>query len=273
MTAIERLIRTAEGEVGYLEKNTNAQLDASKANAGYKNYTKYARDLDALFVYNTPKQGYSWCDIFVDWLFIHTFGLDFGMRMLCQPMGGYGAGCTESARYFRNAGRFFKAPQVGNQVFFTKDKGQTFYHTGILVAMDDKYIYTIEGNTSSKTGVVENGGSVEKKRYPKNYAYIGGYGRPRYELIPDMPEEEKTMPDKDFQEKWNSAMAEYRKSLQDNDSAAYSKEAREWAVSNGLINGGDTMDDGSPNYMWDDFMSRQQFVAVLYRFARMCGLA
>lgn len=39
-----KLIKTAEAEVGYLEKATNAQLDSKTANAGYNNYTKYARD-------------------------------------------------------------------------------------------------------------------------------------------------------------------------------------------------------------------------------------
>ena len=115
MTPVERLIATARAEVGYLEKASNSQLDSKTGNAGYANFTKYARDLDQMGVYNGPKNGYAWCDVFSDWTFIKTFGLDVAMKMTCQPMGGYGAGCTESARYYKNAGRFYKSnPQPGD---------------------------------------------------------------------------------------------------------------------------------------------------------------
>ncbi len=64
-----------------------------------------------------------------------------------------------------------------------------------------------------------------------------------------------------------------RKELQDNDSGKYSEEARAWAVSTGLIQGNGTTINGEPNYMWQDFMDRQQFITVLYRFAKMMGKA
>ena len=44
MTAIDKLIQTADNEVGYLEKSSNSQLDDKTANAGMNNYTKYWRD-------------------------------------------------------------------------------------------------------------------------------------------------------------------------------------------------------------------------------------
>lgn len=59
-----------------------------------------------------------------------------------------------------------------------------------------------------------------------------------------------------------------RKELQDNDSSAWSAEAREWAVSSGLIQG-----SGSDNYMWEDLLTREQMVTLLYRFAQMMGRA
>ena len=46
VTAVERLIRTARNEIGYLEKATNSQLDNKTANAGFNDWNKYARDLD-----------------------------------------------------------------------------------------------------------------------------------------------------------------------------------------------------------------------------------
>ena len=44
-------------------------------------------------------------------------------------------------------------------------------------------VFTIEGNTSSAAGVVENGGAVASKSYSLTYNRIGGYGRPNYSLI------------------------------------------------------------------------------------------
>lgn len=40
-TAIDAVIRIAQGEVGYLEKDSAADLDSKTANAGINNYTKY----------------------------------------------------------------------------------------------------------------------------------------------------------------------------------------------------------------------------------------
>lgn len=184
MTGAEKLLETARAEIGYLEKASNAQLDDKTANAGHNNWTRYTRDLDALGVYNGKKNGYAWCDMFVDWCFIRTFGLEAGMQLTCQPMGGYGAGCTESARYYRQKGRFVTSgPQPGDQIFFTRDGGGTMYHTGLVEKVAGGRVYTIEGNTSSAAGVVENGGAVRDKSYPLTYAQIGGYGRPDWSLV------------------------------------------------------------------------------------------
>lgn len=190
MTTVERLLATAHGELGYLEKASNAQLDSKAANAGHANYTKYARDLDKLGVYHAKKNGFAWCDMFVDWCFIQTFGLETAMKMTCQPMGGYGAGCTASAQYYKKAGRFFKTgPQPGDQIFFSKDGGANMYHTGLVQKVENNRVYTSEGNTSSEAGVVENGGAVREKSYSISYNKIAGYGRPDYSLAP-MEEEE-----------------------------------------------------------------------------------
>lgn len=71
-----------------------------------------------------------------------------------------------------------------------------------------------------------------------------------------------------FKELWG----EMRKELQDNDSSKYSEEARAWAISTGLIAGNGEVIDGEPNYMWADILTREQFVTVLYRFAKKMGM-
>jgi hypothetical protein len=67
-----RLISIAEAEIGYREKASNAQLDSKNANSGSKNYQKYGRDLNKAGYYNGNKNGYEWCDQFVDWCFLQA---------------------------------------------------------------------------------------------------------------------------------------------------------------------------------------------------------
>jgi len=73
--------------------------------------------------------------------------------------------------------------------------------------------------------------------------------------------------------KFRELFLEMRSDLQDNDASTYSEEARAWATSNGIIQGGGDMADGNPNYMWEDLLTREQMVTVLYRFAQLMGKA
>jgi hypothetical protein len=173
------LIKVALEQVGYLEKKSNSNLESKTGNAGYKNFTKYAADLDKIDgFYNTPKNGYAWCAVFVDWCMVKTFGVNEAKRISYHT--NCGAGCTQSARQYKNKGRLYKTPKVGDEIFF-KDTSGDCYHTGLVYAVDALYVYTIEGNTSSASGVVDNGGAVAKKKYAKTYSKIYGYGRPLYD--------------------------------------------------------------------------------------------
>ena len=71
---IDKLIATAEAELGYLEKKSNKNLDDKTANAGSNNYTKYNRDLKAWTGVGSISA--QWCQAFVDWVFITAFGLE-----------------------------------------------------------------------------------------------------------------------------------------------------------------------------------------------------
>lgn len=185
MKSIERLLLIAAGEVGYLEKKTNAQLNDKTANAGSANFTKYARDLDKLKFYNGPKNGFAWCAVFADWCFVEAFGLETALKMTGQSLGGYGAGCGESVRYYQKIGRFYRYnPQAGDQIFFADGKGG-MAHTGLVERVSGGRVYTIEGNTSGASGVVANGGGVCRKSYSLTYARIAGYGRPKFEIVED----------------------------------------------------------------------------------------
>ena len=178
---VSKLIEIATAEVGYLEKASNSNLDSKTGNAGSGNWTKYARDLAKIEgFYNGNKNGYAWCDVFVDWCFVQAFGLAEAKKLLNH--GQYGAGCVYSAQYFRNDNRFYQSPKIGDVIFFGS-KGEE-YHTGIVYNVDKDNVYTIEGNTSGDSGVVANGGGVWKKTYAIGYGKIVGYGRPNYDAEP-----------------------------------------------------------------------------------------
>ena len=80
MKAIDKLIATAEAELGYLEKKSNKDLDDKTANAGSSNYTKYNRDLKAWTGVGSISA--QWCQAFVDWVFITAFGLEGAKKLI-----------------------------------------------------------------------------------------------------------------------------------------------------------------------------------------------
>lgn len=166
-----RLLAIAAAEIGYHEKASNAYLDDKTANSGSNNWTKYARDLAAAGYYNGNKNGYAWCDVFVDWCFYQLAGKDAtkAQWLECQT-GPYGAGCIFSSYYYRQAGRFSNTPVVGAQIFFGKLEKEE--HTGIVEKFDDTYVYTIEGNSSDQ---------VIRRTYRRDNSKIVGYGLPRFD--------------------------------------------------------------------------------------------
>lgn len=182
MNELDKVISIAMQEEGYLEKKSNKDLDDKIKNAGSNNYTKYARDLDNIKnFYNGKKNGYAWCDVFVDWCFVKAFGVDRALELLCQPTKSCGAGVGYSCDYYKAKGQFYTKPQIGDQIFFKNSSGVRT-HTGLVYNVDKNYVYTIEGNTSSVAGVVSNGGCVKRKQYKLSSTYIYGYGRPAYKI-------------------------------------------------------------------------------------------
>lgn len=181
---VDKVIKVAKGEVNYKEKESIMQLDDPSANAGDENFTKYSRDLDKLTdFYNGRKQGCSWCDIFVDWCFYKAYGVANARKLLCQPLKSLGAGCKYSMQYYKNKKQFYTTPAVGDQIFFANSSGEAG-HTGLVQKVTGSYVYTIEGNTSTTSGVVDNGGLVAEKQYSLKNKRILGYGRPKYDVRP-----------------------------------------------------------------------------------------
>lgn len=181
-----KVIAVLLAEVGYIEKRSREQLDDKTANAGFGNYTKYARDLDAIpGFYNGKKQGYAWCDMTVDWGFVQAYGEEEAKRLLCQPDSSSGAGCYYSARYFKRNGQFHeKDPKPGDQIFFWNEGKTSVAHTGLVVEVDSQYVTTVEGNTRDGENPMADGGGVRMEKYRLDDESIYGYGRPNYDPEP-----------------------------------------------------------------------------------------
>lgn len=152
-------------------------IDFALSQVGYKenpvNITKYSAEIDKNYpdFYNGKKQGAAWCDIFVDYCFLHEFGEEKALYLLCQPRHSTGAGCKFSAQFYKDNKRFFSAPQIGDQIFFFDNAG-VINHTGLVTKVTVDKVSTVEGNS---------GDMVKTHEYSISNKKIAGYGRPRYD--------------------------------------------------------------------------------------------
>lgn len=181
---ISEVLNVARNEEGYLEKswaayNENPDVIYDKtAGAGDDNVTKYAKEMDDLDLYNTPKNGYPWCKVFVDWCFVQALGLDRAGELLA----GWTAGVEQFFNWFESRGQIFDDARIGDLVIFGDND-----HIGFVIDVDYDRIYTIEGNTSGASGLVANGGAVVQKEYYRYSSYIKCYARPNYDGKPEPP--------------------------------------------------------------------------------------
>ncbi len=149
---------------GYLEKKSDAYLDDFKKNAGYNNYTKFARDVNN---WGQPGcQGQAWCAEFQFWKLVKIKGITKAL----QIMGGGFYNCVSITNWAKKNGTWHSTPKVGALVIFRKGS-----HVGSVQSFNKSGINTNEGNTSSEAGVVANGGAVRNKYYSINDPAIDGY--------------------------------------------------------------------------------------------------
>ena len=149
---------------GYLEKKSNAYLDDFKKNAGYNNYTKFARDVNS---WGQPGcQAQPWCAEYQFWKTVNVLGITRAL----QIMGGGFYNCKSITNHAKANGTWHSSPKVGALVIFRNGS-----HVGSVRSFDKTYVYTNEGNTSSVSGVVANGGACRNKQYKLTDSAIDGY--------------------------------------------------------------------------------------------------
>lgn len=185
MNTVDKVLKIAFDEVGYLEKSKTAYqknpdiIYEKTAGAGSDNITKYGKEMHDVYPSVMDFPAY-WCDAFVDWCFYKAYGVTTAKSLLHGNFDDY---TVNSCRMYQTKNALFDYPEIGDQVFFTKN-GTTSgcYHTGIVYDVDSNYFYTIEGNTTNSAIVERNGGCVAKKKY-KISQYKGKtfFGRPKYD--------------------------------------------------------------------------------------------
>ena len=160
-----------------MKPTCNQVIKLAQSQVGYKapgpgKRNKYSAYIDSHFptFYNGKKNGYDWCDVFVDYcvLYIAQNAKD-AEYVLCQPARSCGAGVDWSWKYYKAKKRTSKTPKAGCQIFLNKLK-----HTGIVYKVDSKYVYYVAGNEGGGHG------QVKKHKVLKTNKSIYGYGRPRY---------------------------------------------------------------------------------------------
>lgn len=166
MGTLNGLLKRAEAELGYIEKASNSNLDSKTGNKGTSNYTKYARDINALGLAGC--QGQPWCITFQFWLEVQEFGLEKALEHWHMNKKTYvGYNCFSTYNTFPSSKRS-KTPKLGAVVIFTQS------HAGRVVAINGNVFTTIEGN-SSPAPYDRNGGMVTKKTYNVNDSKIKGF--------------------------------------------------------------------------------------------------
>ncbi len=183
------LLAVAFSQLGYQEGPSAGSYSGTVASKG--NYTE--------FNYNAGNwldtYSYAWCASFVSWSLYQSRCTDqASYKYACRFNKGDTSciwkeySCTAWVSQLSNYTSYYKksaarggsyTPIYGDIIFFKNSQGPC--HVGIVVYVSGGRVYTIEGNTSSGTGVEANGGGVYFKSYSLSNSKIHGYGRLPYD--------------------------------------------------------------------------------------------
>ena len=213
-------------------------LGYSEADGRYKKIVDLYNAIRPLPVGYTLQYSDEWCAATVS-----AVGQALGMTDVILPE----CSCPRMIELYDERGQWIEddaySPQIGDIIMYdwqdtgAGDNRGNPDHVGMVAAVNGTALTVIEGN---------NGNAVACRTLQVNGRYIRGYCLPNYAS------------------KATSAAG---------DASDWSLEAREWAVSIGLIKGAGTLADGSPDYQWKRQPTREELVEVLHRFAVRIGKA
>lgn len=181
-TSLEQFFSFLNTAVGYLEKANGSNLgdfttNGKIVNAGSANYTVYWQWYKELGYKNY--QGSAYCACAVSVMMASAFGLEKAKKLLCGDLYIY---CPTGYDRFKDKGRIYNTPKVGDPVFFWSDSLGRWSHTGLVIKVDSdgKGYTTWEANTSSGNDIViRNGGATCIKHYTIGQRKVA-FGRPDY---------------------------------------------------------------------------------------------
>lgn len=175
MSKLQTLLTLAESQIGYPEKNDSKHLD-SFILYGTNNYTKYARDLNAIGLPGC--QGQPWCGVYQMWLEYKNSNKNHALAQL----GPTFYNCFSTMNWAKKNNRWLAktaTPKPGYRVIFNQS------HIALVTKVTGTYnngnIYTNEGNTSNGSSINRDGGRVCNKFYPRSHGSILGYVIVNYE--------------------------------------------------------------------------------------------
>ncbi len=163
LVLLTTFLNIADGEVGYLEKASNYDLNSPTGNPGYADYTKYGKWIGT--------NGLPWCASFVSW---------------CANQAGISTNiipCTDTVQgeinSFTNWGRYYSTTNytpVPGDIFCMKIP-DVISHTGIVVSQNNNTILVIDGNAYADGGTYPQ---VRTKYFSLSDYQLTGYGHPDY---------------------------------------------------------------------------------------------
>lgn len=187
----ELMIATAQGWVGYLEKQSRdySVYEDKRRGAGLNNWTRFGRIADIVIggADRRNKDGHPWCAMFLLAILYEmkaghvdctapdaTIAVDAEARQWVADAVNEGgpltwhAGVASWLQSYRHRYAVSQHPHEGDFVVYLDGNGKP-YHIGIVKSVDDGgYFTTIEGNTSAAGDNVEaNGGAVAVKKRKK----------------------------------------------------------------------------------------------------------
>ena len=160
----QSFLTVANGEVGYLEKASNYNLDNPTANPGNNDYTKYGAQFN-----NNPAK---WCAMFVSWCGNHA-SVSTNIIPYLDTVLGHINKFTEWGRYYTTSSSY--TPKKGDIFFMMSSDTQR--HMGIVTAVSSTAISVIDGNATPVGGTYQ---AVRTYSFARTDTRLLGYGNPNY---------------------------------------------------------------------------------------------